>query len=144
MRDAEVYVAGGRTPTGRKVIDWAREAEDRGAGEILLTSMDTDGMRNGFDCELTAAVSSAVQIPVIASGGAGTAQHFVDVFGPGAPTPRSPPASSTSASPIPALSKPNWLPPACPCGCHAETRKASTIHQNARSPGNCSSLRSTS
>jgi len=83
VRDAEVYVAGGRTPTGRKVIDWVREAEDRGAGEILLTSMDTDGMRNGFDCELTAAVSSAVQIPVIASGGAGTAQHFVDVFGVG-------------------------------------------------------------
>jgi cyclase len=81
--DAEVYVAGGRKPTGRRVIDWAREAEDRGAGEILLTSMNTDGMRNGFDCELTAMVSGAVQIPVIASGGAGTAQHFVDVFGRG-------------------------------------------------------------
>jgi len=84
VRDAEVYVAGGRTPTGRKVLDWAREAEDRGAGEILLTSMDTDGMRNGFDCALTAMVSEAVQIPVIASGGAGTAQHFVDVFSHGA------------------------------------------------------------
>jgi len=81
--DAEVYVSGGRKPTGRKVIDWAREAEERGAGEILLTSMDTDGMRSGFDCELTAAVSAAVQIPVIASGGAGTAGHFVDVFGRG-------------------------------------------------------------
>ena len=81
--DAEVYVSGGRKPTGRKVIDWAREAEGRGAGEILLTSMDTDGMRSGFDCELTAAVSAAVQIPVIASGGAGTAGHFVDVFGRG-------------------------------------------------------------
>jgi len=81
--DAEVFVAGGRKPTGRRVIDWAREAEDRGAGEILLTSMNTDGMRNGFDCELTAMVSGAVQIPVIASGGAGTAQHFVDVFGRG-------------------------------------------------------------
>jgi cyclase len=81
--DAEVFVAGGRKPTGRRVIDWAREAEDRGAGEILLTSMNTDGMRNGFDCELTAMVSGAVQIPVIASGGAGTAQHFVDVFGAG-------------------------------------------------------------
>jgi cyclase len=80
VRDAEVFVSGGRTPTGRKVLDWAREAEDRGAGEILLTSMDTDGMRNGFDCALTAMVSEAVQIPVIASGGAGTAQHFVDVF----------------------------------------------------------------
>jgi imidazole glycerol-phosphate synthase subunit HisF len=83
VRDAEVFVSGGRTPTGRKVLDWAREAEDRGAGEILLTSMDTDGMRNGFDCALTAMVSEAVQIPVIASGGAGTAQHFVDVFNAG-------------------------------------------------------------
>jgi cyclase len=83
VRDAEVFVSGGRKPTGRKVIDWAREAEDRGAGEILLTSMNTDGMRNGFDLELTAMVSGAVQIPVIASGGAGTAQHFVEVFGAG-------------------------------------------------------------
>ena len=81
--NAEVYVSGGRKPTGLRVIDWAVEAEQRGAGEILLTSMDTDGMRNGFDDELTAAVSSAVQIPVIASGGAGNAQHFADVFGRG-------------------------------------------------------------
>jgi imidazole glycerol-phosphate synthase subunit HisF len=80
---AEVFVAGGRKPTGRRVVEWAREAEERGAGEILLTSMDTDGMRSGFDCELTAAVSAAVQIPVIASGGAGSAQHFADVFGAG-------------------------------------------------------------
>ena len=65
------------------MVDWAREAEERGAGEILLTSMDTDGMRSGFDCELTAMVSGAVQIPVIASGGAGTAGHFVEVFGRG-------------------------------------------------------------
>ena len=78
--EAEVYVAGGRKPTGRRVLDWAREAEERGAGEILLTSMDTDGMRNGFDLELTARVSAAVQIPVIASGGAGLAQHFTEVF----------------------------------------------------------------
>ena len=83
VSDAEVYVSGGRKPTGRKVIDWAREAEQRGAGEILLTSMDTDGMRSGFDCELTAAVSEAVQIPVIASGGAGSAAHFAEVFGRG-------------------------------------------------------------
>jgi cyclase len=83
VADAEVYVSGGRKATGLRVIDWAREAEQRGAGEILLTSMDTDGMRNGFDCELTAAVSSAVQIPVIASGGAGSAAHFADVFGRG-------------------------------------------------------------
>jgi imidazole glycerol-phosphate synthase subunit HisF len=81
--DAEVYVSGGRKPTGRKVVDWAREAEQRGAGEILLTSMDADGTRAGFDDELTARVSEAVQIPVIASGGAGNAQHFADVFGRG-------------------------------------------------------------
>lgn len=83
VEDAEVYVSGGRKPTGRRVVDWAREAEQRGAGEILLTSMDTDGMRNGFDCELTARVSEAVQIPVIASGGAGSAAHFAEVFGRG-------------------------------------------------------------
>jgi cyclase len=83
VETAEVYVSGGRKPTGRKVLDWAREAEDRGAGEILLTSMDADGTRSGFDCELTAAVSSALRIPVIASGGAGNAQHFADVFGAG-------------------------------------------------------------
>jgi cyclase len=81
--DAEVYVSGGRKPTGLRVIDWAREAEQRGAGEILLTSMNTDGMRAGFDCELTARVSAAVQIPVIASGGAGSAEHFTQVFSHG-------------------------------------------------------------
>jgi imidazole glycerol-phosphate synthase subunit HisF len=83
VETAEVYVSGGRKTTGRKALDWAREAEERGAGEILLTSMDADGTRNGFDCELTAAVSSALRIPVIASGGAGNAQHFVDVFNAG-------------------------------------------------------------
>lgn len=77
---AEVYVSGGRKPTGKKALAWAREAEDRGAGEILLTSMDRDGTGLGFDCELTAAISRAVCIPVIASGGAGNAQHFVEVF----------------------------------------------------------------
>ena len=80
VEDAEVYVSGGRKATGLRVVDWAREAEQRGAGEILLTSMDTDGMRNGFDCELTRRVSEAVQIPVIASGGAGSAAHFAEVF----------------------------------------------------------------
>lgn len=78
--DAEVFVSGGRKPTGRNAVEWAREAEQRGAGEILLTSMDSDGMRTGFDCELTAAVSAAVRIPVIASGGAGSAAHFADVL----------------------------------------------------------------
>jgi cyclase len=77
---AEVFVSGGRKPTGRRVLDWAVEAEQRGAGEILLTSMDCDGTRAGFDCELTRLVSQAVQIPVIASGGAGSAAHFAEVF----------------------------------------------------------------
>jgi imidazole glycerol-phosphate synthase subunit HisF len=83
VRDAQVFVQGGRKPTGRRVVEWAREAEARGAGEILLTSMDADGTRAGFDCQLTAAVSQAVSIPVIASGGAGTVQHFADVFAAG-------------------------------------------------------------
>ena len=82
--EAEVYVSGGRKATGRLAVEWAREAEARGAGEILLTSMDADGTRSGFDCALTAAISNAVQIPVIASGGAGTARHFADVLGDGA------------------------------------------------------------
>lgn len=79
----DVYIAGGRTPTGRTAAEWAREAEQHGAGEILLTSMDRDGTGSGFDCQLTSAVSSTVQIPVIASGGAGNTEHFVEVFGPG-------------------------------------------------------------
>ena len=75
-----VYARSGRSRTPRDAVDWAREAAERGAGEILLTSIDRDGTRNGFDCVLTAAVSSAVPIPVIASGGAGTFEHFYDVF----------------------------------------------------------------
>jgi imidazole glycerol-phosphate synthase subunit HisF len=77
---AEVFVSGGRTATDKKALAWAREAEERGAGEILLTSMDRDGTGAGFDCELTAAISESVSIPVIASGGAGNAQHFAEVF----------------------------------------------------------------
>jgi cyclase len=75
-----VYARSGRQASGRDAVEWAREAADRGAGEILLTSIDRDGTRSGFDCELTAAVSSSVSIPVIASGGAGTFEHFHDVF----------------------------------------------------------------
>src|SRR5215470_13732686 len=75
-----VYVRSGSTASGRDAVEWAREAESRGAGEILLTSIDRDGTKVGFDCDLTAAVSRAVSIPVIASGGAGTLGHFVDVF----------------------------------------------------------------
>ncbi len=74
----QVYVSGGRTPTGLDAIEWAREAERRGAGEILLTSMDADGTQNGFDLELTRAVAEAVNIPVIASGGAGRLEHFLE------------------------------------------------------------------
>jgi len=76
----EVFVAGGRVPTGRDAIQWAREAAARGAGEILLTSMDRDGTQSGFDCELVRAVAEAVSIPVIASGGAGSARDFIEVF----------------------------------------------------------------
>jgi cyclase len=65
-------------------VEWAREAEARGAGEILLTSIDRDGTKAGFDCDMTAAVSRAVSIPVIASGGAGRLEHFLDVFTSGA------------------------------------------------------------
>lgn len=75
-----VYARSGQQPVNRDAVQWAREAADRGAGEILLTSIDRDGTRSGFDCELTAAVATAVPIPVIASGGAGTFDHFVDVF----------------------------------------------------------------
>jgi cyclase len=79
-----VFSRSGSTASGRDAVEWAREAESRGAGEILLTSIDRDGTRAGFDCEMTAAVSRAVSIPVIASGGAGTFDHFVDVFTRGA------------------------------------------------------------
>jgi len=75
-----VFARSGQTAAGRDAVEWAREAESRGAGEILLTSIDRDGTKVGFDCEMTAAVSSAVSIPVIASGGAGSFDHFVEVF----------------------------------------------------------------
>lgn len=75
-----VYVRSGQAATPRDAVEWAREATDRGAGEILLTSIDRDGTKAGFDCAMTAAVSDAVNIPVIASGGAGTFAHFADVF----------------------------------------------------------------
>lgn len=75
----EVFLHGGRTPTGRSAIEWAREAVDRGAGEILLTSMDRDGTRDGYDLTLTEAVVKSVSVPVIASGGAGHPDHLVDV-----------------------------------------------------------------
>jgi cyclase len=76
----EVVVHGGRTPTGRDAVAWAREGVERGAGEILLTSMDCDGTKDGFDLPLTAAVSRAVGVPVIASGGCGSVAHMAEVF----------------------------------------------------------------
>ncbi|MDP2320451.1 MAG: imidazole glycerol phosphate synthase subunit HisF [Acidobacteriota bacterium] len=75
-----VFARSGQSATTRDAIEWAREATDRGAGEILLTSIDRDGTKSGFDCAMTAAVSDAVNIPVIASGGAGTFAHFAEVF----------------------------------------------------------------
>ena len=80
----EVFVAGGRTPTGRDVIEWAREGVSRGAGEILLTSMDRDGTEHGYDLSLTAAVAAAVDVPVIASGGAGGLEHLAEALRAGA------------------------------------------------------------
>ncbi|HEY1280973.1 MAG TPA: imidazole glycerol phosphate synthase subunit HisF [Acidimicrobiales bacterium] len=77
-RGWEVYVHGGRTPTGRDAVAWAEEAVRLGAGEILLTSMDRDGTRDGYDCALTRTVADAVSVPVIASGGVGTLRHLVD------------------------------------------------------------------
>ena len=76
----EVLVDGGRTPTGLEAVEWASRATQLGAGEILLTSMDRDGTKAGFDLELTRTIHEAVEVPVIASGGAGTIQHFADAF----------------------------------------------------------------
>jgi imidazole glycerol-phosphate synthase subunit HisF len=76
----EVRSRAGSQPTGRSAVEWAREAEERGAGEILLTAIDTDGTRSGYDLDLTRAVADAVSLPVIASGGAGTARHVADAL----------------------------------------------------------------
>ncbi len=80
QRGWEVYIHGGRTPTGLDVVEWVKRVESLGAGEILLTSMDADGTKKGYDIELCRAVASAVSIPVIASGGAGKMEHFYEVF----------------------------------------------------------------
>lgn len=80
MQDWEIYTHGGKRPTGKSAVAWAREVEELGAGEILLTSIDRDGGNDGYDLELTKAVSSAVSIPVIASGGAGKPEHFSEVI----------------------------------------------------------------
>jgi cyclase len=80
----EAFVAGGRTPTGKDAVAWAREGVERGAGEILLTSMDRDGTKDGYELELTKAIATAVDVPVIASGGAGEPQHLIDGLNAGA------------------------------------------------------------
>jgi cyclase len=79
----EVFIDGGRVPTGQEVVEWARTVESLGAGEILLTSMDTDGTRGGYDIPMLRAVSDAVAIPVIASGGAGQREHFFEALSSG-------------------------------------------------------------
>ncbi len=84
LREWEVFVAGGRTPTGRDALAWAREGVERGAGEILLTSMDRDGTTDGYDLALTSAMAEAVGVPVIASGGAGRLEHLADALRAGA------------------------------------------------------------
>ncbi len=76
----EVFINGGRVGTGRQAVEWAREVEQRGAGEIVLTSMDADGTKDGYDLEITRAVAEAVSIPVVASGGAGCPQHLIDAI----------------------------------------------------------------
>jgi len=80
----EVFINGGRIPTGKNALDWAKEVQDRGAGEILLTSMDRDGTKAGYNIELTQSVSESVSIPVIASGGAGNREHFCEALTHGA------------------------------------------------------------
>jgi imidazole glycerol-phosphate synthase subunit HisF len=82
--DWEAYLAGGRQPTGRDAVAWAREGAERGAGEVLLTSMDRDGTNAGYDLELTSAVAGAVAVPVIASGGAGRLEHLTEALQAGA------------------------------------------------------------
>jgi cyclase len=76
----EVHINGGRIPTGLEAVSWAREVEELGAGEIVLTSMDCDGTKDGYDLEITAAVSQAVSVPVVASGGAGCPAHLADAI----------------------------------------------------------------
>ena len=135
--EAEVYVAGGRTATGKKALAWARAAEERGAGEILLTSMDRDGTGAGFDCDLTAAVSGIVSIPVIASGGAGSAQHFVEVFTDGkadAALAASIFHFSTPHFPTPHFSTPHFSTPGFPTP-HFGTHGVADLKQTLLSAG---------
>ena len=112
----DVYTHGGRRNTGLDAVEWAGRMAARGAGEILLTSMDRDGTRNGFDLELTRAVADAVPVPVIASGGVGTLSISPTASASAAPTRCSPPASSTTASSRSATPRRSWRATASRCG----------------------------
>ena len=111
----EVYTHGGRTPTGLDAVDWAREVVARGAGEILLTSMDRDGARTGFDLELTRAVVDAVDVPVIASGASARCRTWSTASSSAAPTPCSPRRSSTTANSRSRRRRPRSRRPASRC-----------------------------
>lgn len=99
----EVYLHGGRTPTGASALDWAKQVQDLGAGEILLTSMDKDGTKSGFDLSLLETVTKAVRIPIIASGGAGNLEHFHEAFEHGASAALAASVFHFKEIPIPAL-----------------------------------------
>lgn len=101
----EVYVEGGRKPTGINAVEWARRGEALGAGEICINSIDTDGEKNGYDLELNRVLSESLSIPVIASGGAGTMQHFLDVFRVGADAALAASVFHFGTIPIPELKK---------------------------------------
>ena len=120
MRDGrevwEVHINGGRVRTGLEAVAWAREVERLGAGEIVLTSMDADGTKNGYDLEMTRAVAEAVAIPVVASGGAGSPEHLPAVLAEAGPRPPWPPASSTIASTRSRQPRNTWRGTACRCG----------------------------
>ena len=113
----EVFTHGGRKPTGLDAVAWARRMQALGAGEILLTSMDRDGTKSGFDLALTRAVAEAVDVPVIASGGVGNLEHLADGILDGRPTRCSRPASSTTASTRCARRRNSWRPAASKSDC---------------------------
>ena len=119
----EVFINGGRIPTGKDALDWAREVEERGAGEILLTSMDRDGTKAGYNLELTRAVAEAVSIPVIASGGAGTMAHFCEALTSAKPMRRWRRRCSTTTKSASATSRISGEIRACPCALTADGRR---------------------
>ena len=139
----EIFTHGGRNPTGLDAVDYAREVVALGAGEILLTSMDRDGTRSGFDLALTRAVADAVPVPVIASGGVGTLDHLVEGIREVTRPRCSRPRSSISASSRSATPRTTWPPRACRCGSIHE-RTGSADYFWISSSSNCNSSASTS